>query len=170
MRDDFETMIEGLKTQYNVEIFEENMEEEEEAEGADAAGEEMNIFNSDQPIELKFEPKEETTEDGEKHGSLGVEEMFRLAGGHMNAPEKALDIYSSIEREHPDDPSVYKAIFMVGFINAEHLGKLDPAKEAFTRLLNKFPKCDLADDADYMLKEIESGKFASAESKKNKLT
>lgn len=166
MRDDFEGMLEGLKQQYHVEIFEENMEDEEEED----TGIEQNIFGSDQPIELKFEPKIEGDEEGETHGSLGIDEMFRLAGDRMNAPEKALDIYHRIEREHPSDPSVYKAIFMVGFINAEHLGRLDTAKDAFGRLLHKFPKCDLADDADFMLAEIKSGKFTEAGSKKNPLT
>ena len=169
MKEDFEGLVEQLKEQYHVKFYDDNLkvEEEETLEGIEGETP-ASIFGSDTPIELKFEPSLE--EEDEKQGNLGVDGLFKLAGEMMENPGKALDLYNLILDEHPRAPERYKALFMVGFINAEHLDKTAEAAVAFKTLLEKYPDCDLADDAAFMLEEIEGNRVAQGDLKKNSLS
>jgi tetratricopeptide (TPR) repeat protein len=172
MRDEFDAVIDSLKQAYHVEIFENNLAADTTDTGNASSGE-NNIFGENKkPVELKFKTNEKNDDaDKAKQGKLDVDEMFELAGTLMDQPVKALEIYNRIIREFPQDPSVYKAEFMVGFINAENLGDTAAASVAFRELIKKYPESDLADDAAYMLKEIKKGKLAAGEdTKKNLLT
>ncbi len=71
--------------------------------------------------------------------------------------KEALAEYRRLLYLYPDSPNNYKAQFMIGFIYSENLKKDNLAIKAFKKLLEKYPKCDLADDADWMIRNIESG-------------
>jgi len=57
----------------------------------------------------------------------------------------------------PQSPDAYKALFMQGFILSENLKQDSLALPVFKDLLKRYPKTDLADDADWMIRNIESG-------------
>jgi len=57
----------------------------------------------------------------------------------------------------PHSPEAYKALFMQGFILSENLKQDSLALPVFRSLLQRYPKTDLTDDAEWMIKNIESG-------------
>ncbi len=60
---------------------------------------------------------------------------------------KALKIYDLIIENYPESQDRYKAVFMIGFLQMEHLKNKKESIEAFDRLISEYPDCDLADDA-----------------------
>lgn len=58
---------------------------------------------------------------------------------------------------YPQSKNAYKAQFMIGFILSENLKEDKKAIQVFKELLAKWPKSDLSDDADWMIRNIESG-------------
>jgi len=71
--------------------------------------------------------------------------------------DQALAEYRRISFLYPNSPNNYKAMFMVGFIYSEHLKKDSAAVQAFESMLAKYPKSDLSEDADWMIRNIRSG-------------
>jgi TolA-binding protein len=71
--------------------------------------------------------------------------------------QQALSEYRRVSYLYPKSPNDYKAMFMVGFIHAEHLKNDSAAVRAFEQMLAKYPSSDLSDDADWMIRNIRSG-------------
>ncbi len=71
--------------------------------------------------------------------------------------QQALAEYRRVSYLYPDSPNDYKAMFMVGFIQAEHLRQDSAAVRSFEAMLKKHPESDLSDDADWMIRNIRSG-------------
>lgn len=67
---------------------------------------------------------------------------------------QALDYYKKLLAEYPDGHRAPESLFMLGFINANDLKKYDEAKKYYTEFIKKYPKHDLADDAQYELKTM----------------
>ena len=67
---------------------------------------------------------------------------------------------SQIAADYPDSPKRDKALFMEAYIKCENLGQKEEALELFRQMLDEYPKSDLADDAKFMMKTIETGKDA----------
>jgi hypothetical protein len=70
---------------------------------------------------------------------------------------QAMAEYRRVSYLYPKSPNDYKAMFMVGFIYAEHLKQDSAAVQAFEALIKKYPNSDLTDDADWMVRNIRSG-------------
>jgi TolA-binding protein len=70
---------------------------------------------------------------------------------------QAMAEYRRVSYLYPKSPNDYKAMFMVGFIYAEHLKQDSAAVQAFEALIKKYPESDLTDDADWMVRNIRSG-------------
>jgi TolA-binding protein len=70
---------------------------------------------------------------------------------------QALAEYRRVSYLYPKSPNDYKAMFMVGFIQAEHLRQDSAAVRSFEAMLTKYPDSDLSDDADWMIRNIRSG-------------
>ena len=70
---------------------------------------------------------------------------------------QALDEYTVLYALWPQHPEAYKSLFMKGFILSENLKKDSLALPIFQELLSKYPKSDLSDDADWMVRNIQSG-------------
>ncbi len=70
---------------------------------------------------------------------------------------QALAEYRRVTYLSPDSPNDYKAMFMIGFIQAEHLRQDSAAVRSFEAMLTKYPESDLSDDADWMIRNIRSG-------------
>ncbi len=84
------------------------------------------------------------------------------------AYEKLIEIY-------PENPENYKWMFMIGFNYSEYIKDTVKAREVFEQIVEKYPECDLADDAEWMIenmgKPLEEMDFAdiadTVESKEN---
>ncbi len=71
--------------------------------------------------------------------------------------QQALAEYRRLTYLYPKSANNYKAMFMVGFIHAEHLKNDSSAVRAFEKMLAQYPNSDLSDDADWMIRNIRSG-------------
>ena len=67
---------------------------------------------------------------------------------------QALDYYKKLLAEYPDGHRAPESLFMLGFINANDLKKYDEARKYYTEFIKKYPKHELADDAQYELKTM----------------
>jgi tetratricopeptide (TPR) repeat protein len=70
---------------------------------------------------------------------------------------QAMAEYRRVSYLYPGSPNDYKAMFMVGFIQAEHLHQDSSAVRSFEGMLKKYPESDLSDDATWMIQNIRSG-------------
>jgi outer membrane protein assembly factor BamD (BamD/ComL family) len=68
----------------------------------------------------------------------------------------AIKTYEDILKLYPDSPRAYKAQFLIAFVYSENLKAYDKARENYNKLIEKYPNCDLADDAQYMMKTMEN--------------
>ena len=86
-------------------------------------------------------------------GSKSAEELFDLAQQAENDGDfqKAVDLYTMLLEKYPENEHNYKAQFMIGFIYSEELKDFDQARMAMQKVVDKYPDCDLADDAQWML-------------------
>ncbi len=66
----------------------------------------------------------------------------------------ALSAYEQAIDRFPQNPQVYKAMFLAGFVCSEYLKDFDKARMFYKAVVEKFPNCDLADDAQWMLENM----------------
>lgn len=86
----------------------------------------------------------------------GEKEYFDLAYQYMGK-EKWSDAemdFQKILDEYPNGVYSSKALFMIGFINANYLQNEEKARKYYTEFLEKYPNHDLADDAKYELDNL----------------
>ena len=86
----------------------------------------------------------------------GEKEYFDMAYQYMGKEKwsDAEKYFQKILDEYPNGVYSSKALFMVGFINANYLKNYDKAKKYYTEFLQKYPNHDLADDARYELENL----------------
>jgi outer membrane protein assembly factor BamD (BamD/ComL family) len=77
------------------------------------------------------------------------EELWNLAQNSSDSWER-LRQYQEIVDRYPESEHAAKAMFMVGFVNAEELKDFVAADRAFTRVINEFPDSEVAESAKYM--------------------
>lgn len=58
--------------------------------------------------------------------------------------QKAVEFFRLLFKEFPNSKDAPKALFLSGYILANHLNKLDEAKLAYQEFLNKFPSNEFA--------------------------
>jgi len=84
---------------------------------------------------------------------------------------EAEENFQKILDDFPEGEHTAKAMFMIGFINANYTDNLDKARDYYTKFLEKYPDNDLADDARYEIenlgKNIEDLPFLKGESIEN---
>ncbi|NLB63388.1 MAG: outer membrane protein assembly factor BamD [Fibrobacter sp.] len=71
--------------------------------------------------------------------------------------ENAVKEFTTHAALWPQSDEAYKSLFMEGFILAENLKQDSAALVVFKTMLEKYPKTDLTEDADWMVRNIESG-------------
>lgn len=71
--------------------------------------------------------------------------------------QQALAEYRRVSFLYPDNPDDYKALFMEGFILAEYIKRDSAAVRALEKMQGKHPNSDLAQQADWMIRNIRSG-------------
>lgn len=67
----------------------------------------------------------------------------------LSAYDKAIEIY-------PKDPQAYKALFLAGFVASEYIKDKGKAQNYYKRVIDDFPESDLADDAQWMLENMDN--------------
>ena len=87
---------------------------------------------------------------------MGEKDYFTLAQEYMDQQnwEKAEEAFSTMVEKYPDGVFAAKSTFMVGYINANHLGDLEKAREYYTQFIEKYPDHELAMAAQYELEHL----------------
>ena len=87
---------------------------------------------------------------------MGEKEYFDMAYQFMGEEQwsESEKYFQKILDEYPHGEFSSKALFMVGFVNANYLKNYDKAKQYYTDFLQKYPNHDLADDAKYELENL----------------
>lgn len=76
---------------------------------------------------------------------------------------EALLYLNRIQYASPKSSLHDKALFMKGYILMEHLKKEDQAIKTYQALIKLHPKSDLVDDADFLVRDLKSGRKLSEE-------
>jgi len=71
--------------------------------------------------------------------------------------QQALAEYRRVDLLYPEDSRTYKAVFMEGFIQAEHFRRDSAAVRVLERMQEKYPGNGLGKEADWMIRNIRSG-------------
>ncbi len=85
--------------------------------------------------------------------SLSPAYLFKAGDMAMNTNRsvQAIQLYTRIIDEYPDYSKVPEAMFLLGYVYENNLGRLDKAKEIYERFLALYPDNDFADDAQISL-------------------
>lgn len=91
--------------------------------------------------------------------SLRAQALFQLGQlyGEQQQYPKSLEAYRSVLVRFPGSSDAYKAQFMIAFTQSEYLKNEKVALAEYRKMLANYPKSDLAADADWMIRNIESG-------------
>jgi TolA-binding protein len=68
----------------------------------------------------------------------------------------AIKTYEGILKLYPKSVNSCRAQFLIGFVYSENLKDYNKAKEVYGKVIEKYPDCDLADDAKFMLEMMAS--------------
>ena len=91
--------------------------------------------------------------------SVRAQALFQLGqlyGEQQNYP-RSLSAYRSVLVRFGKSNEAYKAQFMIAFTFSEYLKNEKVALVEYGKMLTDFPKSDLTDDADWMIRNIKSG-------------
>lgn len=67
---------------------------------------------------------------------------------------KAISLYDWIYTKYPNDPRAGQALFLEAFTYDNELKEVDIARSLYEQFIKKFPKDELADDAQFLLKNL----------------
>ena len=70
--------------------------------------------------------------------------------------QSAIKTYEDLLKLYPESPRAYKAQFLIAFVYSENLKDYPKAKVNYQIVIEKYPHCDLVDDAQYMLSTMEN--------------
>ncbi len=87
---------------------------------------------------------------------LSARELFDLAEESQKKKKfnDAIMYYDQIVKNHKNNSDDYKAMFMKAFLYAEDLQNKEEAIKTFENVLKKFPKGELHESAEYMIKDL----------------
>ncbi|MEI6750231.1 MAG: tetratricopeptide repeat protein [Bacteroidales bacterium] len=88
--------------------------------------------------------------------SLSPEYLLRAGGVLMNAGDaiKAIQSLDQITQKYNTSRQAPQALFLLGFIYENMLGNIGKAGESYREFLTRYPKHDLADDAQASLNNL----------------
>jgi len=81
------------------------------------------------------------------------EELYTVAQEAMNKgnSQEALKYYQQILEDFPQSSNNYKAQFMIGYVYSEQLKDTLKAREAYQKVIEQYPDCDLVGSARWMM-------------------
>jgi TolA-binding protein len=89
-----------------------------------------------------------------EHFKFALLQTGELNHGYVNKEisreeslEKAIKSYLRYQKKYPNDEKAPQTLFMVGFIQANELGKFEAAKLTYTRFLEKYPDSEMIESA-----------------------
>lgn len=87
---------------------------------------------------------------------VSEKEYFDLATQYMDQQNwvQAEENFSKVIQEYPNGLFSSKALFMLGYINANPLKNFEKAKKYYTEFLEKYPDHELAEAARYELENM----------------
>ncbi len=101
----------------------------------------------------------------ELHGKKAKIETLTLSLGQIYQDlEKHHDaawFYDRYSYLYPKSKDHHKALFLSGFLQSEFLGKEEKGIVFYEKLLELYPKSDFADDADFLIRDIKTGRKLS---------
>ena len=68
--------------------------------------------------------------------------------------EDAVNNFKLLVKYYPEGELAAKSIFMLGFINANHIENFDEARKYYTQFIEKYPDNELVDSAKYELETL----------------
>ncbi len=68
--------------------------------------------------------------------------------------QEALTDFKGVLEQYPESELASKAMFMVGFISANHMNDLEQAKKYYEMFIKKYPQHELVDSAKYELETL----------------
>lgn len=87
---------------------------------------------------------------------MSEKEHFTLAQEYLDQQnwEKAEESFQNLYEAYPDGILASKSLFMVGYINANHLNNLVKAREYYKTFIEKFSDHELVASAKYELEHL----------------
>lgn len=73
---------------------------------------------------------------------------------NQNNYSEALTNFKKLLEKEKDTENAKKAVFMIGFINANHIHNFEEAKKYYEEFLTKYPDHELASSAQYELSTL----------------
>ena len=88
--------------------------------------------------------------------SLSADSLMTLAQESMSIdPETAVRYFKLFLDRHPENERCDQAQFLIGFTFSEQMKDFDSAREAFAAVVREYPDSELADDAQWMIDNME---------------
>jgi len=83
-------------------------------------------------------------------------EYYKQATDAFNKQEyeKSIENFKNIVEYYPKGERNSEALFMLGYINANHTGDLKEAEKFYKQFIEKYPNDELTDDAQYELEHL----------------
>jgi peptidyl-prolyl cis-trans isomerase C len=89
--------------------------------------------------------------------TVSADSLMTMAQELMErSPEQAVRYFELFLERYPEDERAYQAQFLVGFTYSEYMQDYDAAEEAFQAVLDSYPDSDMADDAEFMLENMQT--------------
>jgi TolA-binding protein len=73
---------------------------------------------------------------------------------NMNKIDHSLKAYGEAAKDYPNTEEGAKALFMVGFVNANHLQDLDAAQDAYLDFIHRYPNHELIPSVKFELDNL----------------
>jgi outer membrane protein assembly factor BamD (BamD/ComL family) len=88
--------------------------------------------------------------------TAAAEYLYRAANLDMNTGKalKSIEIINNIISKYPNYKKITSCYFLKGFVYDYHLKDINNARKAYQEFIAKFPKDDLADDAQISLNNL----------------
>lgn len=83
-------------------------------------------------------------------------EYYKLAYDQYNTEkyEESIQNFKNLVENYPNGEKSANAMFMLGFISANHLQKFDDAKNYYNKFMEKYPDHELVSSAKYELETL----------------
>ena len=89
--------------------------------------------------------------------ALAPQAQFRLGDIYMNNTHdlaKSLKAYQRTAEQYVGTGEGIKALFMIGFVNANYLNQMDAARKAYESFLHQYPDDELAPSVKFELENL----------------
>ena len=89
-------------------------------------------------------------------GKMTAEEAFNAGQQNFNQEkfQEAMANFKEVIDNYPETEFAAKSMFMIGFINANHLKNLEEARKYYQAFVDKYPEHELVESAKYELETL----------------